>query len=261
MATKNIIVKNLVKDYKAIRAVDDISFHAYAGETLALLGGNGAGKTTTISMLLGVLIPTSGTIKILGHDMINDRYKALPKMNFSSPYLELPYRLTVFENLNVTAHFYNLKNARDRIDEVLTDLDLIHLRDRHSGQLSAGQKTRLALAKAMLNKPRVLLLDEPTASIDPDTGDRIRTYLELYRKKEKATIILASHNMWEVERLADRVLMMRAGKIIDEGTPKALIKKYGRDNLEQVFLDLARGEVEDLPHASLKTTRKKKVSS
>ena len=235
-----IHVKDLTKIYDEYPAVNAISFDVAPGETVSLLGGNGAGKTTTISMLMGILTPTSGTVHVLGHDMVKNRYPALSRMNFSSPYVELPYRLNVFENLHVAALLYNIEHPKDRVNELLEDLDLAEFRKRPSGELSEGQKTRLALAKSLINKPSLLLLDEPTASIDPDTGDRLRSYLEDYRTRENAAILLASHNMWEVERLAHRVLMMRKGVIVDQGTPAELLNKYGRDNLEEVFLHLAR---------------------
>ncbi len=221
-------------------AVDGLSFTIAPGSITALLGGNGAGKTTTISMLLGLLTPTSGQIEVLGIDMVRNRYAALPRLNFSSPYVELPFRLTVRQNLAVYGRLYNVPRLTERIDEVLEDLSLTALRDRPLGSLSAGQKTRAGLAKALINKPELLLLDEPTASLDPDTGDWVRTYLAQFQAKTGATLLLASHNMGEVERLADRVLMMRAGKLVDDNTPAGLIAQYGRTTLEEVFLDIAR---------------------
>ena len=196
-----IQVDNLSKRYGDVLAVDDISFAAPAGATVGLLGGNGAGKTTTIAMLLGLLVPTSGRIRVLGHDMAKDRFAALARMNFSSPYVALPQRLTVRENLRVYGHLYNVPHVEQRIAELARELDLGAILDRPAGQLSAGQKTRVALAKALINRPEVLLLDEPTASLDPDTGDLVRTWLERYRAESGCTILLASHNMAEVERL------------------------------------------------------------
>jgi ABC-2 type transport system ATP-binding protein len=235
-----IVVEDLVKRFGTVTAVDGVSFAVTAGTTTALLGGNGAGKTTTLSILLGLLTPTSGTVTVLGADMLRDRYRVLGEMNFSSPYLELPRRLTVYENLSVYAHLYGVRAAGRRILELARDLDLEEFLKRPTGSLSAGQRTRVALAKALLNRPRLLLLDEPTASLDPDTGDVVRGYLEQYRKESGATIMLASHNMAEVERLCDYVLMMRAGRIVDRGAPRQLISRYGRRTMEEVFLDIAR---------------------
>lgn len=223
-----------------VTAVDSISFSVARGSVTGLLGGNGAGKTTTISMLLGLLLPTSGTVEVLGVDMARHRQAVLPRMNFSSPYVELPHRLTVRENLTVYGHLYGLTCVKKRVEELADQLDLTRFLNRPSGGLSAGQKTRVALAKALLNRPEVLLLDEPTASLDPDTADWIRTYLERFRFETGATILLASHNMLEVERLCDDVVMMRQGRIVDQGAPAALLSRYGRDTLEEVFLDIAR---------------------
>ncbi|WP_119679196.1 ABC transporter ATP-binding protein [Indioceanicola profundi] len=236
----SIRVESLTKRYGAVTAVDGISFEVAAGHTVALLGGNGAGKTTTISMLLGLLLPTSGRIEVLGHDMLSGRYRVLPRMNFSSPYVDLPHRLTVEENLTVYAHLYGLTGVKRRIRQMAEELEFTGLLDRPSGALSAGQKTRVALAKALLNEPEVLLLDEPTASLDPDTADWIRTYLERFRDRTGATILLASHNMAEVERLCHDVLMMKGGRIVDRGAPADLLTRFGRANLEEVFLDIAR---------------------
>jgi ABC-2 type transport system ATP-binding protein len=238
-----LIVENLVKTYVSGRppAVDGLSFAMPMGATYGLLGGNGAGKTTTIAMLLGLLVPTSGRITALGHDMAKDRFDALARMNFSSPYIALPHRLSVAENLRVYGHLYNVKNAEARIAELARDLHLEDLMDRPAGQLSAGQKTRVALAKALINRPELLLLDEPTASLDPDTGDWVRTWLERYREQTGCAILLASHNMAEVERLCDHVLMLKQGKVVDQGSPAALVERFGRGDLEEVFLDIARG--------------------
>jgi ABC-2 type transport system ATP-binding protein len=233
-------VSSLVKHYGKVVAVDGIGFAVPAGATVGLLGGNGAGKTTTISMLLGLLLPTAGRITVLGEDMLRHRYRVLPRMNFSSPYVDLPHRLTVRENLNVYAMLYGVPNRRRRIAGVAEDLAIADLLRRQAGSLSAGQKTRVALAKALLNRPELLLLDGPTASLDPDTGDWVRSYLERYRQREGAAILLASHNMAEVERLCSQVLMMRRGRIVDRGAPEELIARYGRSNLEEVFLDIAR---------------------
>jgi ABC-2 type transport system ATP-binding protein len=235
-----ITVKNLTKQYKTVLAVDDVSFTVKKGSITALLGGNGAGKTTTIAMLLGTLQPTSGSITILGHDMLKNRYPALERMNFSSPYVDLPRKLTVRQNLRVYGKLYNVKNLEKQIDRLSKELDLTDFIDRPVGKLSAGQQTRVALSKALINTPELLLLDEPTASLDPDTADRLRGYLDEFRKEHGTTFLMASHNMKEVERLCDNVIMMKKGKIVDEGTPKELIKRYGRKDLEEVFLDIAR---------------------
>lgn len=235
-----ISVSRLSKRYGQTLAVDDIGFEVMRGETLGLLGGNGAGKTTTIAMLLGLLIPSGGQIRILGHDMATDRFAALARMNFSSPYVALPGRLSVEENLRVYAHLYGVRQISARIAELARQLDLEALLHRPSGELSAGQKTRVALAKSLINRPDVLLLDEPTASLDPDTGDLVRGWLERYRIETGCTILLASHNMAEVERLCSQVLMLKKGRIVDRGAPQDLLERYGRDDLEQVFLDIAR---------------------
>ena len=235
-----IRVEGLTKRYGDVLAVDAIDFAVASGQTLGLLGGNGAGKTTTIAMLLGMLIPTAGRITILGHDMGRHRYRALARMNFSSPYIALPSRLSVAENLRVYGHLYNVPALEARIAQLADELDLGPFLNRPAGGLSAGQKTRVALAKSLINEPDVLLLDEPTASLDPDTGDMVRGWLERYRARTGCTILLASHNMAEVERLCGTVLMLKRGQIVDQGTPAALLSRYGRDDLEQVFLDIAR---------------------
>ncbi|CAA7624580.1 ABC transporter ATP-binding protein [Magnetospirillum sp. UT-4] len=233
-------VESLTKTFGAVRAVDGISFSVRRGSVTALLGGNGAGKTTTLSMLLGLLIPSSGSIRVLGEDMVRHRYRVLPRLNFSSPYVDLPHRLTVRENLTVYGHLYGVPDLRGRIAELTAELDLGEFVDRAAGKLSAGQKTRAALAKAMLNRPELLLLDEPTASLDPDTADWVRRYFQDYSSRTGATIVLASHNMTEVERLCDHVLIMKQGRIVDAGGPAALIERYGRATMEEVFLDIAR---------------------
>jgi len=225
-----ILVDNLVKRYGTTLAVDGISFAVGRGVTTALLGGNGAGKTTTLAILLGLLLPTSGSVRIFGEDVLRHRYRVLPRINFSTPYVDLPHRLTV--------------RREDRIAALAQDLQIEPLLERPAGKLSAGQKTRVALAKALLNEPELLLLDEPTGSLDPDTGDWVRGYLEEYRARTGATIMLASHNMAEVERLCSEVLMMKAGRIVDRGSPEALIDRYGRTNLEEVFLAIARARPE-----------------
>jgi ABC-2 type transport system ATP-binding protein len=240
MSKPVILVENLVKRYGSTLAVDGISFAVERGVTTALLGGNGAGKTTTLSVLLGLLLPTSGSVRIFDEDVLRHRYRVLPRMNFSSPYVDLPHRLTVRQNLKIYARLYGLPQRDERIAALAQDLQIEPLLERPAGKLSAGQKTRVALAKALLNEPELLLLDEPTVSLDPDTGDWIRGYLEDYRARTGATILLASHNMAEVERLCSEVLMMKAGRIVDRGSPDALIDRYGRTNLEEVFLHIAR---------------------
>ena len=215
-----IEVRDLTKRYGETLAVDRITFTVAAGQTVGLLGGNGAGKTTTIAMLLGLLIPTAGTIRILGHDMAKDRFTALARMNFSSPYIALPHRLSVAENLRIYAHLYDVPAPERRIVELARELDLTELLDREAGTLSAGQKTRVALAKSLINRPDVLLLDEPTASLDPDTGDLVRSWIERYRAESGCVILLASHNMAEVERLCGHVLMMKQGRVVDRGQPR-----------------------------------------
>ncbi|HYM02408.1 MAG TPA: ABC transporter ATP-binding protein [Stellaceae bacterium] len=235
-----IHVRSLTKRFSETLAVDGVDFDVPRGATAALLGGNGAGKTTTLSMLLGLLLPTAGSIRIFGEDMLRHRYRVLPRMNFSSPYVDLPHRLTVRQNLLVYGHLYGLPHLPRRIETLAEDLQIGEFLDRQTGKLSAGQKTRVALAKALLNEPELLLLDEPTASLDPDTGDWVRGYLETYQRRSGATILLASHNMGEVERLCSEVMMMRRGRIVDSGSPRALIERYGRQTLEEVFLDIAR---------------------
>ena len=240
MTVAVIQVEGLTKRYGELIAVDDVSFDVPQGSTCGLLGGNGAGKTTTLSMLLGLLLPTSGSIRVLGEDMLQHRYRVLARMNFSSPYVDLPHRLTVQENLSVYARLYGLKERMQRIRQLAEELDIAAFLKRAYGNLSAGQKTRVGLAKALLNEPDLLLLDEPTASLDPDTADRMRGYLKAYKLRTGATLLLASHNMLEVERLCSDVIMMRAGKIVDRGTPAELLARYGQANLEEVFLDIAR---------------------
>jgi ABC-2 type transport system ATP-binding protein len=242
-----IQVEHLSKRYGEVQAVDAISFTAARGATLGLLGGNGAGKTTTIAMLLGLLVPTSGRITVLGHDIATDRFAALAQMNFSSPYVALPSRLTVKENMLVYGHLYNVRHVNERIATLSRELDLGAILNRPAGQLSAGQKTRVALAKALINRPEVLLLDEPTASLDPDTGDMVRTWLEQYRAESGCTILLASHNMAEVERLCSDVVMLKKGRVVDSGSPGELLERYGRHDLEDVFLDIARDRRQAVP--------------
>jgi len=239
-----IEVRELRKSYRRVEALKGVSFGVRRGTTTALLGGNGAGKTTTLSMLLGVLTPTAGAIRILGEPIPEQRYRVLPRINFTSPYVDLPKRLTVAENLRVYARLYGVARPRIRVAELADELDLAELLDRPYGNLSAGQRTRVSLAKALLNRPEVLLLDEPTASLDPDVGDRMRTLLEGYQKQSGCTMLLASHNMGEVERMCDDVIMLRAGLVVDQGSPSALLERYGRGNMEEVFLDIARERID-----------------
>jgi len=239
-----IAVERLVKVYKTTRAVDGISFALESGSITGLLGGNGAGKTTTIAMILGLVLPTSGSARVLGAEMPAQRYQVLHRMNFESPYIDMPHRLTVRENLTVFGRLYAVEDLAGRIAQIAQELDLGEFLDRATGKLSAGQKTRVALAKALINSPEVLLLDEPTASLDPDTADWVRTHLERYREERGATVLLASHNMAEVERLCERVIIMKRGRIEDDDTPARLLARYGRETLEDVFLDVARGRGE-----------------
>lgn len=241
MTDTAIRVEKLGKRFGEIVAVNELSFDVRQGEICALLGGNGAGKTTTISMLLGLLIPSSGEIDILGVDMLRDRYRVLSRINFSSPYVDLPKRLTSRENLMVYSKLYGIRDPKRRVAGLAKDLDIDRFLDRPFGELSSGQKTRVSLAKSLLNEPDLLLLDEPTASLDPDTADWVRTYLKSFQEDRGATILLASHNMAEVERLCDDVVMMKDGSIVDRASPGELLTKYGRGNLEDVFLDIARG--------------------
>ena len=241
-----IHVDRLVKVYKTTRAVDDISFIIPRGSVTGLLGGNGAGKTTTISMIMGLVTPTSGTVSVLRHAMPRERSAVLGRMNFESPYVDMPGRLTVRQNLNVFGRLYGVPDLKEQIGKLAADLDLNEFLDRPSGKLSAGQKTRVALAKALINEPELLLLDEPTASLDPDTADWIRTHLETYRKTRGATVLLASHNMLEVERLCDRVIIMKSGRIEDDDSPAGILARYNRTTLEDVFLDVARGRVQQV---------------
>jgi ABC-2 type transport system ATP-binding protein len=236
-----IRVCNLSKHYGPVVAVDSVTFSVRRATTCALLGGNGAGKTTTIGMLLGLLIPTRGSVHVLSVDMLTDRYRVLSRMNFSSPYFDLPQRLTVAQNLAVYARLYGVRDIKGRLERLAGELDITSFLVRRYGTLSAGQRTRVALAKALLNDPSVLLLDEPTASLDPDTADRIRGYLQAYQRRTDATVLIASHNMPEVERLCDDVIMLNQGRVVSRGTPAELLARYGRRTLEEVFLDISRG--------------------
>ena len=240
----SIEVIDLSKSYKSKQAVNNINFKINENEIVGLLGPNGCGKTTTIGMVLGLLKPTSGQVLINGIDIEKNKISLLHKMNFISPYIELPKKLTVKQNLTVYGKLYNTNNLNDRINYLSNKLRLNNLLDKITGELSSGQKNRVSLAKALINEPTVLLLDEPTASLDPETGDFVRTFLENYKKEKKITVLLASHNMDEIKRLCSSVLMMKGGDIIDSGTPDDLIKKHGRKNLEEVFLELMRAKNE-----------------
>jgi ABC-2 type transport system ATP-binding protein len=240
-----IEVAQLVKLYKTTRAVDGVSFRIARGSITGLLGGNGAGKTTTIAMIMGLVLPTSGHIQVLGCSMPEQSAEVLGRMNFESPYVDMPMRLTVRQNLTIFGRLYAVPNLRERIAKLAADLDLGDFLDRANGKLSAGQKTRVALAKALINQPELLLLDEPTASLDPDTADWVRQHLENYRKSNDATILLASHNMLEVERLCDRVIIMKRGRIEDDDSPDQIMARYNRETLEEVFLDVARGRARE----------------
>ena len=240
-----IEVDRLVKIYKTVVAVDGISFALKPGTVTGLLGGNGAGKTTTIATIMGLVLPTSGRVTVLGAEMPKERYRVLHRMNFESPYVEVPMRLTVRQNMKVFGMLYGVDNIRERTAELARQLDLTDLLDRPTGRLSAGQKTRVALAKALINDPDVLLLDEPTASLDPDTADWVRGHLERYCRDRHATVLLASHNMNEVERLCERVIIMKRGRIEDDDSPDKIMARYNRTTLEDVFLDVARGRVQE----------------
>ena len=235
-----ITINNLAKSFKNILAVKNISFKIYKGTIIGLLGPNGCGKSTTIGMMLGLIKPSAGTVIINGQNIEYNRTKLLEKMNFISPYIELPKKLSVEENLKVYGRLYGVENLNDKISDLMEKLNLTEFRKRKTGELSSGQKNRVSLAKALINDPEILLLDEPTASLDPDVGDYIRSYIENYASNKGATILLASHNMNEVERLCHEVMMMKNGEIIDKGKSEDLINKHGRKNLEEVFLKIVR---------------------
>ena len=240
-----LIVKNIVKEFNSLIAVNNISFDIEKNKTMGLLGPNGCGKTTSIGMMLGLITPTSGQIFIDGTVLEpKSRIRLLSLMNFASPYIELPKKLTVKQNLEVYARLYGVKEINMRVSEMIEDLNLQNFLNKKTGELSSGQKNRVALAKSLINKPKLLFLDEPTASLDPDVGDFVREYIEKYKKNNELTILLASHNMREVERLCDQIIMMKKGEIVDSGTCNELIEKHGRENLEETFLKIARSENE-----------------
>mgnify|MGYP001197374903 FL=1 len=240
-----IEVKNLSKKFNNALAVNGLNFVIEKNKTVGLLGPNGCGKTTTIGMMLGLIKPSMGEVFIDGKDINKiDKYTLLSEINFASPYIELPKKLTVKENLEIYARLYGIRNFEDRISQISKDLELNLFLNKKTGELSSGQKNRVSLAKSLINNPKILFLDEPTASLDPDIGDFVRQYIERYKSKNKITILLASHNMKEVERLCDTVIMMKKGQIVDRGTCKDLIKRHGRDNLEDTFLEIARSENE-----------------
>jgi ABC-2 type transport system ATP-binding protein len=241
----SIEVEGLRKAYGPVVALHDVSFRVESGAIVGLLGGNGAGKTTTIAILLGLVLASGGSVRILGIDAFAERTKVQPLMNFESPYVDMPLRITVRQNLTVYGHLYGVEDLKGRIATLERELELGEILDRPTGKLSSGQKTRVSIAKALINTPRVLLLDEPTASLDPDTADWVRAHLTRYCRDTGASLLLASHNMLEVERMCDHVLMMKAGRVVDEGTPRQLVARYGRQSMEEVFLDIARGTSSD----------------
>ena len=242
-----VSLKKLTKKFKSIVAVNELSLEVQKNKTIGILGPNGCGKTTTIGMILGLINPTSGSVEIDDQDINKiNRSEILKKINFASPYIELPKKLTVMENLVVYSKLYDIPKKEQRIEELVTDLNLTKIVFKKNGELSSGQKNRVALAKSLINKPKLLLLDEPTASLDPDVGDYVRTYIETYKKNNEMTLILASHNMIEVERLCEEVIMMREGNIVDRGSCQDLIKKHGRKNLEETFLKIVRDKKNEL---------------
>ena len=238
--TPVVEVRGLTKQFNGFTAVDNLYLALRPHCTTALLGSNGAGKTTTISMLLGLLLPTAGSIHIFGEDLLRHRYKILPRVNISSPYIDLPQRLTVRQNLHVYARLYKVPDARGRIQKLAADLELGEFIDRQLRKLSAGQKTRVSLAKALINEPELLLLDEPTASLDPETASWIRDYLRNYQQRRNTAILLASHNMLEVERMCQHIYIMNRGRIVEQGAPQELIDRHQKENLEEVFLQIVR---------------------
>ena len=240
-ATPAIAVETLCKKYGTHWAVDEVNFVVPKGWTVGLLGGNGAGKTTTIAMIMGLVVPTVGRAMVLGHDMATERHKVLKRMNFESPYVALPARLTVRENLTVFGRLYGVPNVKQKIDELIEEFELGDIIDRYTGRLSAGQKTRVAVAKALINDPDVLVLDEPTASLDPDRADWVRSRLQAYQRRKSATIVMSSHNMPEVEQLCDFVVIMSRGRVVALGTCRELTEKFECRNLDEVFIKLARG--------------------
>ena len=260
MSDAVIEVEGLAKSFGGVPAVSGLTFSVIRGSTTALLGANGAGKTTTLSMLLGLLLPSSGRIRVLGEDMLRHRYRVLPRMNFTSPYVDLPHRLTVAQNLIVYGRLYGIRNIKARVARIADELGIASLLKRPTGNLSAGQKTRVALAKSLLNEPEVLLMDEPTASLDPESAETIRAYLMAYQRRTGATILLASHNMAEVERICNDVIMLRAGRLVDRGQPAELIARHGRSTLEEFFLAIARNEDDLAPDEAAERESRQKAA-
>ncbi len=242
MTEEILRVEQIGKRFNHMWVVRDLSLTLRRGEVLGLLGANGAGKTTTLAMLLNLVTPTTGEIHLFGQDTARDRNGLLSRMNFSSPYVDLPHRLTVFQNLSVYGRLYGVSSLKEKITMLCHQLGIADLKDKRYGQLSSGQKTRVALAKAFINDPELLLLDEPTASLDPDVADYVRGWILEYRHRTGAAILMSSHNMPEIERLCDRVIVLKQGRAVAEGTPGTLIQQYGRTTLEEVFLDIARKE-------------------
>jgi len=241
MNNENLLhVEGLTKRYRRTLAVDNLSFTVDQKEIVGLIGANGAGKTTTMAVLLGLVLPTSGTVRIFNLDPARNRREVLERMNFASPYAALPHRLTVMENLVIYADLYGVKDKKEVLEALCRQLELSDLLNRRYGELSSGQKTRVAMAKALVNSPDLLLLDEPTASLDPDVAERVRDCLLSYRSRRGAAILISSHNMQEVERICDRVVILKQGRIAAQGTPKEVIARYGRSDLEQVFIDVVR---------------------
>ncbi len=240
MSTPIVEVKNLTKRFGDFTAVDNISFDIHEGEILGLLGPNGAGKSTTIQMMLGLITPTAGSIHMFGLDLERDRESIMQQVNFSSTYISMPYSLTTEENLRIVARLYAMTNVDRRIDEVVKQLEMEEFRNKLTRKLSSGQMTRLTLAKALLTEPRVLFLDEPTASLDPDIAHKIRGFLKEVRQSTRLTILYTSHNMHETEEMADRIIFLHKGRIVAQGTAQEITARYGKADLEEVFLRIAR---------------------
>ncbi len=246
MSQPVVEVHNLTKRFDSFCAVDDISFEMQPGEILGVLGPNGAGKTTTIHMLLGLITPTAGSIRMFGMDLATHRETILRDVNFSSTYISMPFSLTVEENLKVIARLYSLSNIPSKIDAIIEQLDMQEIRKKLTRKLSSGQMSRLTLAKAMMTEPKVLLLDEPTASLDPDITNKIKSVLKEYRESKNLSILYTSHNMREMEEMSDRIIFLQRGKIVAEGTAQDIVSRSGEKDLEDVFLKIAREGRESL---------------